>query len=338
MNKINLLIILFVALGLTTVFLISILIHQNESPIRIGYVIDSINHAPVIVASEAGFFEKYGINVEMVPTGSGKETQQAIGAGQIELASSGATNIFIPISKGAPIKIIAPSTVSMMYVFVNPDKNIKTLKELVGKNVATRKGHITNVVFNEALKKGGIDGKNINFIEVDRVLAPIALMNKGIVDAALASVSEAKGFEDSGAVVLEEWKLKDYTGIPTPSTVIAVNTDFMTRYPEKIDAFMKAFIDGQKFIKEKPNEAARLISENIYKMSNGSAGISVSEVLNEWKSIKYILWCDQNLLKDYSLAAFEIGDIEKELSINQLFDPRFEGVLKNAQCEIYNQC
>jgi ABC-type nitrate/sulfonate/bicarbonate transport system substrate-binding protein len=307
----------------------------KEKVLRIGYDTSSIVDAPIIVANDAGIFSKHNLKVELFTFQSSKEVQQALAVGKLDIASSGATNFFIPISKNAPIKIISASTVSPTLVFVDPKSNIKKFSDLANKKVAARIGSISNFALGYALVKENIDFNSIKFIDVDSTVRPLALMDKKIVDAAVAGADDLKTYSDLGAVVFDEWNTKGYANKPFPRTDIAVNTDFLKANKKTVGQFIDAFIESQKFIKDSPDEAADVVAKHVKKGTEGVVDYSVDDVKQAWNGTKYVLWYEPSDLVEISKVAQAIGDIKSPLTLDQIYDPSFEEKLKDAQSKVY---
>ncbi|MEK6825320.1 MAG: ABC transporter substrate-binding protein [Nanoarchaeota archaeon] len=308
---------------------------SRDSVIRIGYNMESFNSGPIMIAYEADLFDKHNLKVELVLLKSGREVQQALATGRIDMGSAGATNFFIPISKGAPIKIIAPSTVSPTRIFVRPDGKVKTFNDLVGKSIASRKGESSNLALGYALKKEGISFNAMEFIDIDKNIRPIALIRNKIVDAVVVGKYEEKIYLDYGAIPLEEWDTKGYVNKSFPRTVIAVNSNFMNKHKDSIDSFIDAFIESQKFIKDNPDEAAGILAKHLEQGSDGAIKFSTENIKDSWRDLKYILWNDPDDFLEISKIEKEIGDLDSDLILDQIFDLSFEEKLKNAQNEIY---
>lgn len=288
-----------------------------------------------MIAHDKGFFTKHGIKAKLVPLKSGKEVKQAISLGQIDIGSGGATNFFVPISKGAPVKIIAPSTTAPTHMYIRPDGGVKKFRDLIGKTIATTPGSSSNFALLYALSKENINTGQITFVDVEKKYRPIALMEKKIVDAAMAGEHDALFLEEAGAVPFPEWQKKGYLNKQFPHTVIAVNTDFLATNPEKAEAFIDAFIETQSFIKSNPDEAAELLATHISSVTGGAVVFSPEDIKEVWKTIEYNLWDEPDILVDMSKIAKETGEIEKELTLDEIYDLQFRKKLKDAQAEIY---
>jgi len=62
-----------------------------------------------------------------------------------------------------------------------------------------------------------------------------------------------------------------------------------------------------------------------------------ADIVKQWKNgeITNMIWQDPNITMELVRKAEEIGIIERELSLEEVFDLRFADKLKTAQTEIY---
>lgn len=334
-------IILFVCL----IFLIDFLflIWFNQPPktnlIRVGYMPGNMNGAPFYVAYSKGFFDDNNIKIENVPLSSGSEVKQAISAGQIDIGFAGASNFLIPISKGVPIKVIAPMSFTHTYLFVRPDNKTKTFKDLEGKSIAISPGGINEYEIRRILKKENVDVSKINFVYIiDKINRPIALMDKKIVDAVPIDYEDLPKYSALGAIPLKEWETKGYDTKYKLDTVIVVNEEFKRSNSALVEQFIDSIIDGHKFMKSNPQETALIVSSYIKTDTAGTLVYLPENLTTMWENniLKYILWCDPNILVEMSEIAVEIGQTESNLTLDQIYDLSFEEKLKGMQNEIYS--
>ncbi|MDO8556101.1 MAG: ABC transporter substrate-binding protein [Nanoarchaeota archaeon] len=336
MKKLTLLLITFAILFVTAVIYFEISSSRHDKDlIRIGYNAESLYHGPIMIANDKGIFERYGLKVELVPLKSAKETQQALAMGSINLGSAGVTNFFIAIANEAPVKVIAPMAASPTQLFVRPNEERK-ITDLSGKIIASQRGGASNLALGYALDRENVSLDGIKFVDIEKSVRPIALMDKRIVDAVAAGEYEERIYLDYGAVLLEEWETKGYSNKSFPRTVIAVNTNFMRNNKKATELFIDAFIESQKFIEENPGEAAVIIAKHMNDKSRGIIDLSKDDIMESWIKLKYTIWYDPQELVELSKIAKNIGDLKSNLDVDQIFDESFKDKLEDAQNEIYN--
>jgi NitT/TauT family transport system substrate-binding protein len=91
------------------------------------------------LGQRAGIFKKHGLNLEIVYTQGGGETQQAVISGSVDIGvAAGVMGVIGAYSKGAPVRIIGAETTGAgdLYWYVKADSSIKSLKDTEGKTIS----------------------------------------------------------------------------------------------------------------------------------------------------------------------------------------------------------
>ncbi|NCP72072.1 ABC transporter substrate-binding protein [archaeon] len=319
--------------------IIGIFIFNNNSKVKsdiiIGYSEDSFGHSPIFVGKELGLFEKQGIIVEYVPFSSTKYSRQAVSSNQVNLVTGGANNFIDPISKGINIKFIAPMALAPSMAYVRPN-DILTLKDLNNTSIATRVDSTSGYVLNRILKENNLDIQ-YTYVDIENAYTPLALVEKKIISAALKGAEGKEEFFKSGAIILPEWEEKGYDKRYFLNTSLVVNTDYLEGNPEVVEKFIDGYIESHRFMVENPDETYNLLQKHINAVNKDIISYSKEEVINSLSLLKFNLWVDLDNFLDYAIYAQENNLIDVNLTIDDLFDKRFEEKLKNAQYEIYKE-
>jgi NitT/TauT family transport system substrate-binding protein len=91
------------------------------------------------VGNRAGIFKKHGLDLEILYTDGGGETQQVVIAGSANIGGAvGFPGVLGVYAKGAPIRVIGASFTggSQIYWYVRADSPIKTVADLAGKTIS----------------------------------------------------------------------------------------------------------------------------------------------------------------------------------------------------------
>ncbi|MFA6269187.1 MAG: ABC transporter substrate-binding protein [archaeon] len=313
--------------------------NTNSLPkVIIGFPIQSLDAAPLMIAYEKGYFFSQGIDVQLVHLQS-SEGALAVGSGKVDIDITGAVRLFGPIEKGVPVKMLSIMGDMSSHLFIRPSSNIITLKDLEGKRVSIGPAGSggTRLKFMYILKKEGVDFNKIEFIDLEKMYLPMALMDKNTIDAALidepAYVDKAK---EQGAIVLPYWYEKNYQKMPTGSSV-AVNTNFLKDNEDSVAKFYKALIQAHQYLKSNPTESASIVTDYLKVNTNGAMNIKPEEFLKELNegAVRYILWQDPTPIAELALINYEMGLSKRVLSLDDLYDLRFKSLLESAQSEIY---
>jgi NitT/TauT family transport system substrate-binding protein len=91
------------------------------------------------IGQRAGIFRKHNLELEILWTQGGGETQQAVISGSVDIGvAPGIMGVLAAFSKGAPVRIIGAETTggADLFWYVKADSPIKALKETDGKTIA----------------------------------------------------------------------------------------------------------------------------------------------------------------------------------------------------------
>jgi NitT/TauT family transport system substrate-binding protein len=137
---------------------------QDKLKLAIGQRGNWENAMPEL-GQKAGIFKKHGLDLELLYTQGGGETQQAVISGSVDIGigvgTGGAMGAF---AKGAPIRAFANSMTGAhdLYWYVPADSSIKTMKDAGGKTIAfSTRGSSTNMIVLGFLKHFDIDAKPV---------------------------------------------------------------------------------------------------------------------------------------------------------------------------------
>jgi NitT/TauT family transport system substrate-binding protein len=99
-----------------------------------GFWDTAISH----LGTKAGIFKKHGLELELLYTSGGGETQQAVISGSVDVGlAAGTMGVLSAYSKGAPVRIIgAQATGAADFWYAQTSSGIKTLKDTDGKTIA----------------------------------------------------------------------------------------------------------------------------------------------------------------------------------------------------------
>src|SRR5918993_2668863 len=91
------------------------------------------------LGKRAGIFKKHGVELDILYTQGGGETQQAVISGSVDIGiAAGIMGVLGAFSKGAPVRIIASQAIGGgdLFWYVKADSPVKALKDTAGKTIA----------------------------------------------------------------------------------------------------------------------------------------------------------------------------------------------------------
>ncbi|HSV20031.1 MAG TPA: ABC transporter substrate-binding protein [Casimicrobiaceae bacterium] len=115
------------------------------------------------IGQRSGIFKKHGLNLEILYTQGGGETQQAVLSGSVDIGvAAGVMGVLSAFSKGAPVRVIGAETTgaSDLFWYVKADSPIKSLKDTEGRTIAySTNGSSTHGIVNAFMKQYDLKAK-----------------------------------------------------------------------------------------------------------------------------------------------------------------------------------
>ena len=245
---------------------------RAQASVKLGTAVlgDYALAGPFIVASDKGFFQAEGLNVEFVPFRGGPNLVKAVIAGEVLLGATGSTDILVFREAGMPIKMVATHTEGNHFT-LNVAPDVASVADLKGKSIGVTSAGSTTWVFARMVAKNqGWDP--------DRDVKVVAL---GGLDAQLAALSRkeihAYVWGDGGAVTQLAGKSKVLMRLDqvTPkwiSQIQYVSEDGIKKQNEQIRKSMRALFLAMKYMREQTERGRRDRREEDRLEPRGRAG------------------------------------------------------------------
>jgi NitT/TauT family transport system substrate-binding protein len=118
------------------------------------------------VVEEKGFFDKHGVNVELVWFPVYSDSLQALATRQVDANSQTLSDTLAPLSRGIGLKAVLVNDNSFGgdAIVVRPE--IGSLEDLKGKTVATELGTVDHFLLLTALAEHGMSESDIHFVNM----------------------------------------------------------------------------------------------------------------------------------------------------------------------------
>src|ERR1051325_4816714 len=196
-------------------------------------------------AQEAGYFDRDGLDVNLVYIQSAGTAIQALLGGDAQIVLAGGEPVVESGLKGGDAVFVAGiSIVPAVHFMALPE--IKSVQDLRGKPVGvTRFGSSTDYAMRQVLRRNGLepvrDVPVLQFTAGHRALAT-ALLNRSVYAATIAPPNSLRA-ETGGAKLLIDMTK---SGIYFPYSTIATTRAFLKKSRPLALGFMKAYSDGIK--------------------------------------------------------------------------------------------
>ena len=231
----------------------------------------NINYFPVIVAYEKGFLkDEFGdsLKIEIPQFSSGPAQNEALKAGQIDIANMGDLPVIQLWANDTDIQVIsylfdAPDGYSIV---ANKRSGIKTLGDFKGKKIAVQFGTTNHQLILKILAAQGLDVNDIELVNL-QISEAIVALKQGIVDATTLNepfISQILSDDNNIFVVSTS---RDYGGI---FTVAFVRTEYAKKNPQIVSRYLKAIKKTNDWMAQNADEATRIVTG--FMSSNDLAG------------------------------------------------------------------
>ncbi|CAH0347895.1 ABC transporter substrate-binding protein [Aquabacterium sp. CECT 9606] len=299
-------------------------------PLRVGWVFAMAN-APAVIAEQKRFFAEEGLSVELKSFGDGPVLQQALAAGELDVAYVGAPPVYQWFSRGLDARILAKVNFGQAAVISSSAGPIKAVADLRGKRLASvAKGSGMDVLLRGFVLKeqAKLDpDKDLSILPMPPANMNAAL-DRNVADAAFLwepFVSQALLRGNSRLVMDLNQALPQY-----PWYVVMAPTATLKERGGDVVKLLRAHHKAIAFLKQQPAESNQIIAQ-AFKLEAVQAPdgktIAPESVVQEAR--KRLGWSDQleasdlrfiQRLMDYSLT---LGFISQPLKVEQVVDQSY---------------
>ena len=200
---------------------------------------------PLWIAKDAGLFEKYGLNVNLVVIAAGTAAIGALANGDVEILGAPGSTTVVSAARGLPLAIIGTFGPSAWKLAANPV--ITSVQDLRGKTVGiSRPGTTIEFATRRALQKLGFTpGKDVQILATGLAESNkrIMVMLQGKIDATLVSPDNLYEAEQKNLKLAVLSDLKDL-GIYTSASDLSAKRDFIKNQRQRARGFMMAYCEA----------------------------------------------------------------------------------------------
>ncbi|MET4634492.1 ABC transporter substrate-binding protein [Kaistia defluvii] len=211
------------------------------------------DHAPLVIAEEAGFFEKHGLDVEMIAPADASAPPRLVAAGQADIAITYQPDLMLQVKEGLPLTRIGTLIETPLNaLIVLKDGPIRSLADLKGKKVGYSVASLQNAYIGAILNSVGLSEKDVEMVNVNFNLST-SLMS-GQVDAVIDGYRNVEliqlGIEGKPGVAF----FPEEHGVPAYDELIYVTRNELRGDP-RMARFLAAVEDATIFLTNHPDEA-----------------------------------------------------------------------------------
>ena len=228
---------------------------QKLQQVRIALSTPTPHMAPLYVGKDKKFYEKYGLDVQLILVNSGSLVAQMFASGELQMTANAPASLVNLAATGEKMSFfLGLSNTSPFTVVTQP--NLRRAEDLKGKRIGTARfggsSHISALIALEHLKLD-LKRDKITLIQTgvdpDRMAAlETKAIDAGMLQRVATKVMVGKGYYP----LLNMLKAK----IPYQNTGLTVKKDYAAANPKVIDGFTRATIEAYGYIFKKENKQA----------------------------------------------------------------------------------
>jgi NitT/TauT family transport system substrate-binding protein len=234
---------------------------QPLEKIRIAYSSLSGNMAPLWITHEAGFFRKYGLDVELVFIAGGSTTARALRSRDVVLAQMAGAGVLQSRLQGTDLVLIGGLVNTLTFQFI-VTKGITRPDQLKGKAVGiTRYGSSTDFAARYALDKWELAPQtDVAISEFGTMPNLVAALETGKIAGAMLSAPFTLKAKKMGFPVLANLQM---LGLEYQHTGIATTQALIKARPDLVRAVMRAYVEGIHYYKTHRKESLAILEKSL---------------------------------------------------------------------------
>ena len=234
-------------------------VSASAQSLKVPFAALSPNYSPLWVADYAGFFKKYGLDVQPIYISSGSVIIPALLSWQIELANMGSAPALTAWARGAELVSVGVGSNRQLHV-VMTSAAINRPEDLKGKKIGSdRYGSLSDLLLREALRYYNLTpDRDVALIQSGGVPERLGALKVGAVDGAILTGDSAIQAEKLGfRTIIELSQLP----IHYPGSTIIVTRSSLQRRREVVKRFLRGWIEGIKAVKTDRDLTIRVLQK-----------------------------------------------------------------------------
>ena len=275
---------------------------DNLEHIKVAEVTHSVFYAPLYVAIEKGYFQDYGLDIELILTPGADKVSAAVLSDDVEIGFCGPeSSIYVYNGKEKDYIQSFAGLTKRDGQFIVSRKNIKNFKmeDLIGKEVlAGRKGGMPVLNFENALINSNIDKNEVNIntsVEFSALSGSFIGGQGDFVNLFEPNATKLEK-EGYGYVVGSVGMISG----EVPYTAFNAKKSYIKNNKETIKNFNKAINEGLKYVKEHDEKD---IANAIIKQFPDSSINDVTTIVKRYKESDS--WLENTFISEKSFKNLE---------------------------------
>lgn len=228
-------------------------------PVAVAYSSLSASNSPLWVATDAGAFEKQGLDVTPILTVGATRALAALLGGSVSIVETGTTAVVLARSQGASVFIIGGVMNTMpFHLIVTP--NISSAADLRGKTLGvSRFGSMSDLAVRLAVHLLGLNPeKDVKILQVGTAITRFAAMKRGALDGTVVETDLLPEAKSAGFKVLLSLAKRK---IPFQFIILASTRQIINGKRDMLDRFMRGWVEGLKIYRSNEDLVVKTLAK-----------------------------------------------------------------------------
>jgi NitT/TauT family transport system substrate-binding protein len=294
----------------------SLKLPQADARIVVGVSTVNVAFLPIYLTQDKGFFKDEGLDVLVVMFNAGATNLQAMIGGDVQIMAGGVPETVLARASGVDIKNFwAISNLMPFQIYGSP--KLKSLKDGKGKKFAiSRFGSLSEFLTRSALRRSGVDPKDVTMLQIGATPARFTTLATGIVDATILWFPVTERARAVGMNKL--FDLKDIYPNWTNVGFIAREA-WLAKEKDQAARFLRAYQRGVKHTRENRDEGIKALRKYV--------GLDAAEAAAGYDEYRDSFPLDGRIL-DAGISAtveqeIESGRLKGKISLSEMIDNSF---------------
>ncbi|MGH9825327.1 MAG: ABC transporter substrate-binding protein [Blastocatellia bacterium] len=222
-----------------------------------------IGWAPLYLADEKGFFNKYNVDVQLVPIEDIGTRKATMISGQVQGYGVTLSDFALDSSQGVPGRIALLIDESYGADGIAANQSIKTVADLKGQQIAFQAGSASHFFLLYVLDQNGLSGKDVKQIDMDADKAGAAFTSGKIPAAVTWEPWLSKANQVGGGHILTT--TKDVPGVIVDTLIF--RNDVLSKDRAAVEGVLRGYFDALQYWKDNPQDAVSIMAKQ-YKLSS----------------------------------------------------------------------
>jgi len=307
-----------VSIGLASAFLVGLFAASTPAfayKLRIG-AHRALFGSWEVIADKMGYWKEEGLDYTMGSYKQGKLMRNAIIQGNLDVGTTGFSPYTTAISKGARVDAVAVTAniCGLNGVWVPKNSKVKSVKDLKGKTVATKKGTSVDFSFKQyVLPHFGLKVKDLHWLSVVTTQR-VATLVSGEAQAAIIGEPQAEIARQKGYVR----KLLDFCAYDNTRMMHIANPDTVKAHPDLYVKYFKGWLKAQKLLQDDPEKYAHIYTKWLNEVGDNTTYDVILPVVKRLRAQPYITPEVEKYLNDMANKQKKLGWIKSHPDFTKL--------------------